>query len=260
VALTKRTALLAALAALGALALACRKEEPPKPKRTEPWPAPAHSGSAAPQAATSAPVRYAIASESRVSFELPAREAKPKGAARLVRGEITLYPAELARTSAVVEVDLGSIVIDSEDGTSQDKLNTERALSWLNIGSSRPEAERERLRWAKFELTSLEDLWSSSVQAGKRMPVTAAGRLSLNGFRVPARAALEFFASDESDGSGAPRELSIRTRQPFVVSLSSHDIQPRDSHGVLLAQELKLLGTRVGDKARVTLELKARRR
>lgn len=237
------------------LSSGCEKE-PPKPKRTEPWPAVfSASASATPIAA---PVRYAITPESKVRFELPAREAKPRGVARLVRGEITLHLHELAQSAGTVEVDLGSISMTGEDG-GVDRSADERALSWLGIGSSRPEAERERLRWAKFETKAVEDLLRSSAAQERRVPFTAVGELSLHGFRVPARAALELELERTAEG-GVPEQIVIRTRRPFVVSLSTHDIKPRDSHGVFLAQETKLLGVRVGREALVSLELRAQKR
>jgi len=244
----------AAAIALVACGVSCEKK-PVKPKRTEPWLAePGASASAS--ASASAPIRYAIATDSKALFELPAREANPKGIARVVRGELVLHTQDLPRTTATIEVDLGSIRMDGEDAGAEAAANSERALSWLDIGSSRPEAERERLRRAKFELTAIEELFHSSAEPGKRMPLSAIGQLSLHGFRVPARAALEVEFL-YADGGAEPSEIVIRTRRPLVVSLSTHDIQPRDSSGVLLAQETKLLGVRVGREARVTLELRA---
>ena len=245
------------VAALAVFGVGCEKE-PVKPKRTEPWLAQPSVSVGAGAGSVAAPIRYEIVRDSKVTFELPAREANPKGIARVVRGELVLHTLDLPKTTATVEVDLGSIQMDGEDAGAESAASSERALSWLDIGSSRPEAERERLRWAKFELTSIEDLFSSAANAGKRIPLSALGQLSLHGFRVPTRAALELEFLD-ADADREPSEVVIRTRRPFVVSLSTHDIQPRDSSGVLLAQETKLLGVRVGREARVSLELHARR-
>ena len=82
----------------------------------------------------------------------------------------------------------------------------------------------------------------------------ARGELALAGVRVPKN--VEIGVSPSVDAaSGAPERLLIRSIAPLVVSLSTHDIRPRDHHGAPIPKDLELLGQNVGREARVTFVL-----
>ncbi len=268
---------------LVALAVAsCSKKEPPPPERTEPWPA-------QPEASTAASVKqtYVIATRGEARIELPTKQQTPKGRLRVARGKLEVDLANLAATRGVVELDVASIEME-ESGELSATDATREARNWLNVGSSRPEAERERLRWAKFEITAIEDLSASAAHAGKRekrrreanvddagsdaassatpepgeersVTLTAKGRLTLHGFRVelgvPLRVSFQYENDAEPDAK--PIAIRIETRRSFPVSLRVHDIVPRDSAGLAIAAKTSWLGTRVGRDARVSLALEA---
>jgi hypothetical protein len=81
------------------------------------------------------------------------------------------------------------------------------------------------------------------------------GELSLHGVRAPLTADVTLTLVPGSDPAGPPAELLIRSRKPLVVSLSTHDITPRDAAGVPIAKDLALLGDKVGNEAKVSFEL-----
>lgn len=237
---------------VAALAAACSKREPPKP-RTEPWVNPAYlaSGSAAPAPSRSPeqPARtekYALdPAASRIAFSLPAKEATPRGSLRAASGELTFSPVEPARGRARLSFDLTSIEMEgeSEGGTTY----TERALQWLELGSAVSAAVRERHRHAVFELASASG-FDQPLGVASKSSGTVRGQLDLHGFRVPMELAVEVARGD----SGA---VTVRTRRPVTLRLSEHDIAPRGAGGELRSLELPLLGSKVGKEARLELEL-----
>ena len=264
-----------------AAACACSKNEPAKPKRTEPWPA-REQPEAAPERAVV--TRFGIDAKTVVSFELKGAKKTERGSFRVARGELEVDLLDLARTRGSVDVDVASALMEDED-PEQARENTRRAQSWLGVGSSRPEAERERLRWATFTLRKIEKLSTEAAHEGqlvkpaatdsgnapdidgsseagetRAVTFTAHGQLLLHGFRVDQTVELKtlfWYAAPATPGA-RPERLVIQTRSPFVVSLRAHDVKPRDESGVFIAQDAKLLGREVGTLAQLRLDLSAR--
>lgn len=246
--------------------LGCSKQEESKP--TAPWLA---------TASASAPTlraRYVIAERCRAEVELRAKEANRRGAFRVCRGELDVDLLDLARTRGTLSIDVASIEMAGEGDAGRSDEDTQRAQNWLDVGASRPEAERERLRWATFTLGSIENASAPAAHAGKReataepqiegdagsaerrnVTFTAKGSLELHGVRVevelPVRASFHY--SGKASAELVPERVSVESRRPLTVALGSHDIKPRDAAGVFMAQEMKLLGRQVGKDARVSL-------
>jgi hypothetical protein len=266
-----------------AAACACSKKEPPPPKRTAPWPA-REQPEAAP--ARALVTRFAIDARTDVRFELKAKDNTPRGALRVARGEIEVDLLDLKRSRGTVSVDVASALMEAEDAELA-RENTRRAHSWLDVGSSRPEAERDRLRWATFTLQGLEKVSAEAAHEGQRVKapgadggnptepdnaadgtaaevravtLTARGQLLLHGFRVEQSVDLRvlFFYPVPATPGARPARIVIQTRRPLVVSLKAHDIKPRDDTGVFLAQDAKVLGREVGTSAQVHLDLSAK--
>lgn len=272
-----RFALLVASLALAA----CSKKEPPPPERKEPWLANPPDASAALRA------QYVIRERCEAKVELRAKEQTPRGAFRVCRGELDVNLSDLARSTGTLAVDVASIEIRGEGDAGRSDEQSQEAQNWLDVGASRPEAERERLRWAVFTITGLSDASSTSAHAGRReraepeaeepaelpeddagaarrserrtVTLTARGHLLLHRVRVdvevPIRVAFHY--KDRATPEAVPGELSLTTRRPLVVSLGAHDIKPRDSAGVFQAQAMKLIGTKVGADAKVSLSATA---
>lgn len=263
-------------------ALACSKTEPPPPERTEPWPAPQVASSAVGSSTPTQTARYRLDDRCALALELPAKQATPRGVVRVARGELDVDLMNLERTRGTIEIDVASIAMEAGgDGGSSDW--DEEARAWLDVGTRRPESERERLRWATFSITSVSEPSASAAHEGKRVklasdggadatsdaaPVgeqravtaTATGQLALHGFRVERSLrvrAIFRYAAPAVPGA-VPGELRLELVRPFSVSLMAHDIKPRDPAGVFVAQKTKLLGVQVGREARVRGWLEAR--
>ncbi len=52
----------------------------------------------------------------------------------------------------------------------------------------------------------------------------------------------------------APTELSFKTKAPMHVSLSAHDVKPRDTTGKFLDGALSVVGKKMDDDAPVSVE------
>lgn len=266
---------------LGLVALACKREEPP-PERKEPWLA--HP----PDAASTVRAKYTVGGRCDAKVELKGKEATVRGAFRVCRGELDVHLTDLARSRGSLAVDVGSIeMLGDGDAGRSDEL-TQEAQNWLDVGASRPEAERERMRWANLTITGIRDPSSATAHGGRReraapedeesvalpeedagakreqrsVALTLTGQLLLHKVRVdvevPVRVTFHYGGAATSDAT--PERLSITTRRPLLVSLAAHDIKPRDSAGVFQAQGLKLIGTKVGSEARVSLAAVATRK
>jgi hypothetical protein len=268
---------------LCAAACACSKSEPAPAKRTAPWPAREQPEAAPVRAAIT---RFAIDATTVTRFELKAPVKTPRGSLRVARGELEVDLLDLARTRGSVGIDVASALMEGED-PEQAREDTRSAHNWLDVGASRPEAERERLRWATFTILGLEKLSAEAAHEGQTVKAlaadggnrlealdfteagarevravtfTARGHLLLHGFRVDQTAdlrALFLYAAVAAPGA-RPERLIIQTRWPLVVSLKAHDIKPRNDIGVFVAQDAKLLGREIGTQVQVHVDLTAR--
>jgi hypothetical protein len=229
-----------------AIVLACRNEPVPR-DRTEPWAAPGVSASASlrPAGAPAARVRYGFV-EGKVELELPAKSAKPRGSVRVLRATLELDPARPESTTGVIEVDLGSLSMFGDESDTEDSERSARALEWLGLGAAVAADARETARRGSFHVRSLE-----RRPAGTWL---VRGELALAGVRAPE--SVEISVSPRPDAlTPAPERLLIRSVAPLVVTLSTHDIRPRDSQGAPITRDLELLGQKVGREARVSFVL-----
>ncbi len=263
--------------ALGAglfLLVACKgkPEEDALPAPTAPWAAPPPSS----QAGTKSPSRvtYRIDPSSEIRVQLPAKEAKPSGVFRSVHGSLDVDLQELSSTRGALEIDLASLVMQSNEAAAEDDY-TQRAKNWLNIGGSRSDAELARARTARFTLTSVTSASAPTAHQGRRIPLpkdselaaterrrvslTALGQLEVNGLRATreARLDVDFDYANEASASLRPSRIFVRTTRPIPVALAEHAIEPRDAQGRLVASDLALLGRVVGTTAQIEVQLLA---
>lgn len=234
---------------LALAALACRREAEQR-DRTEPWAAPGVSTPASSRAATPGPrVRYTL-EQGKLSVELPARQGKPRGTATALRAELELDPSAPEKTTGVVELDVASLALFADGGDEPDTERTKRALEWLGLGAQVSAEARDSGRKGAFFVRSLEPRPTGTW--------LVRGELALAGVRAPRT--VEIGVSPAVDAlAGGPERLLIRSITPLVVSLSTHDIRPRDQRGAPIPSDLELLGQRVGREARVTFELTLRK-
>jgi hypothetical protein len=232
------------------LALACRREPVPR-DRTEPWAAPSASASvgARPQGTPATRVRYRL-EEGKVELELPAKGGKPRGTLSVLRADLELDPSAPEGATGVVEVDVGSLSMFGDGSETNDPARSSRALEWLGLGASVATEARAIARRGSFFVRSLE-----RRPAGTWL---VRGELALAGVRAPESVEIGVGPGVDALG-GVPERLLIRSVSPLVVTLGTHDIRPRDEHGVPIARDLELLGQKVGREARVSFVLTLRK-
>lgn len=239
-----------ALGCMTASALACSRSEP-KRDRTEPWLATAAAPSAS--AGSRGTVDYTLG-RSTIEFELPSRRSTPRGRVRNARGQLSVDFTDPSKSRGRVVADLLSLELADP---SSDADGTAQALSWLELGAHVSADLRETGRNATFELRSLSSA-ATPRSAGNRPGLAHSewvleGNLSLHGVRAPETSEISVHLGEP--GGVPPRELVIRSRKPLVVSLSTHDIRPRDDRGSPLSREASLREDSLGREARVTFEL-----
>ncbi len=273
------------LAACAGLA-ACSKPEPP-PERTEPWLAqPPETIKPTPKA------HYTLSKDSRASVSLRARDARLTGEIRLIEGQLEVDLLRLDRTRGTVRVDVGAILMGDSEEPEANRDQTSEARNWLDLGSNRPESVRARRRWARFVISEIPEVSDEAAHEGKvsrrgrpaplvdspgvsaggaggeaaapvsevrRVTLVAVGALTFHGFRVEhtARLRAEFHYPAAATATTTPTRIVVETRSPLIVPLAAHDIKPRDASGTFVAEGTKLLGTKVGRDARVSLRLVA---
>ena len=244
--------------ALVALVVGCQKKQPQK-ERTEPWLASARPSASASALPRRVPYRLAA---SRVDFELPTKRGTPKGKVGSGTGELDVDLDDLSHTTGKVGFDLSTLELTGTDGSS-DAPNTARALDWLELGAGIAADRRDTLRQVSFELGSLDAghvVSAPSEERPSRRRELASqwqvrGELSLHGVRAPGSADVTLTLVPGPDPAGPPAELLIRSRQPFVIVLGTHDIRPREQRGLSIAKDQGVLGDGVGREARVSFEL-----
>ncbi len=249
------------------LAVGCSKKE--APERKDPWLA-TPSARTEPSTLTT---RYRVEKRCETRVELKAKEATPRGTFRVCRGELDVDLVDLEKTRGKIAIDVASLeMIGDDDAGSASSEWSRTAHNWLDVGASRPEAERERLRWATFEVTSIEDASAERACDGKRavdpvsaedpdagrgeqrtVKLTAKGKLELHGVRVDVSVPIEarFHFSAPATPDQKPDRIDLEARRSLSVPLAAHSISPRNSEGVFVAEDSKLLGVKVGRDARV---------
>jgi hypothetical protein len=248
------------LVALLAGAGCAKKQE--APRRTEPWLASA-SASSSPAPRGVRELRFT--QESRISFSVPARKAKLGGHVPLAAGKLRLDPDALEASSATIDADLSRLVIAQDtlpnDAGSPPGSPNALALNWLELGPDVPAERRAQFALARFELVSLENLSSTSLDANpdpKRpanVRATAVGTLLIHGYRAPVRA--EVLLQTLPPTATSSLRLSIRSSSPLVLPLTPHDIIARDPSGTPDPLQTARAADVVGKTARIELELVA---
>jgi hypothetical protein len=245
---------------LALLAVACTKKEE-APRRTAPWLAnpSASSGVIGP----AAPRIFRFADASSIRFSLPTRASRPAGSVSIASGELRLDPRDLEHTRGKVEVDLTTLRIDDASLPESADLggSSGRAIAqnWLELGPDVPADKREQFARARFELLSVENLSSPTLDltagAKSKVRASAVGTLLIHGFRAPVRAevVLEPLPPTEPD---RPR-FSIRSASPLVIPLAPHDISARSASGRLDPLAAARAAEWVGKSVRLELELVA---
>jgi hypothetical protein len=217
---------------------------------------------------TAAVSHFVIDTEGKAILDMPAPKEHILAETTRAAGELDVDLKNIANTRGEVKVDLTTFATHTF-GSDKDKDQTSHARNWLEVGDVADEASRVANRFAIFAIRSIDGasasdvtkmpLESDAVGAFRMVSLTAHGELLLHGRKVTKDAELEVrvrYASG-SPADAKPSAIEIKTKKPFTVVLSEHDVKPRDTFGKFAQGSLGLLGTKVAETASVTLALRA---
>ncbi|MGC4091819.1 MAG: hypothetical protein QM756_28840 [Polyangiaceae bacterium] len=252
-----------ALCAVVLGAVACRDKKPENL-------APAASALApvAPMAAQAVTLSV-DAESSKVAFLMQAPVEKISGdAPASLSGEVFVVADDLAKSTALVKVDLEKLTLyqekreDEKAAFSERKKNdlqNEHARTWLEISSDTPENVRSENRFAEFRITRLEAPSVPSVQAlsgaERKLVATAVGDFRLHGRKSEKKVKLELSFQYQGDKLSG---VHARTLEPLQIGLEEFDVRPREAFGKLAQKTLSALGSKVAQVAPIEIDFSAR--
>lgn len=222
----------------------------------------------APPAAAQA-VRMTVSSESsKVTFLMQAPIEKISGdAPASVSGELFVNPTELAKSTALVKVDLDKLSLYQEKRENEKAAFSERAKNetqnqhartWLEISSDTPEDVRRANRYVEYRITRLDAVSAPSLSAlsgpERKITATAVGDFRLHGRKAEKSVKVELTFSYQGDKLGA---VHVRTLEPLKIGLEEFDVRPREAFGKLAQKTLSALGSKVAEVAPIEIDFSA---
>ncbi|MDH5675925.1 MAG: YceI family protein [Myxococcales bacterium] len=201
--------------------------------------------------------RFAIVGSGRASFLIDAPLEKIKGRWTRFDGELKVDAADLRETGGRVSMDLGDLRTHTFGDSGKDAKQTEHAKNWMEIGREVSSAVRAKYAQAVFSIERIERVEPERLDASMKAVATVAGTLTLHGIEAAKRVEVELRFEGSPD---APTGVEISTKKPLSVSLSRHQIKPRDLTGRFLAGALERVGQKIADRAQVSVSIQARRR
>jgi hypothetical protein len=245
-----------ALVSVAVLVAACKKDPEVAPLKETPAPI-----AAAAKTVTAGKQRFAVEQAGKLSVMIDAPLEKFQGGTEKLSGVLDVDVGNLKASGGEVVGDLDSFTTQTFKDKDKDESQTEHAKNWFELGEKVEAAKRDDYRMARFTIESIDSVSAPSLAAAKvengvrTVHFTASGTLRVHG--RPSKKTVEvdvtFKGSPES-----PSEISFKTTQPVIASLSEHDVKPRDLTGKFLAGALEKVGKKIDDKAQVHVEGTAR--
>ncbi len=246
---TRTAALLLVLPAL-VLSAGCEKKTDNAIKET----APPTAASAKPVEAAS--VRFLVQPAGKVSILIDAPLEKIKGETNVLGGTLDVNPMDLMKATGEVTADLSVFTTTTFGDKSKDEQQTEHARNWFELGEKVSEQARADYKLARFSLKKVTKaepakLADAKDEGGKRkVRITAEGTIRVHGREAPKTITLDVTFTGPAD---APNGIQFATVEPVPVSLSEHDVKPRDNVGSFLNGALEKVGKKIDDKVQVTI-------
>ncbi len=244
------------LAVVAFLVVACSKKDP-APPALEQTPPPV---AVAAKPVASGKTRFEIDSAGSVDVLIDAPLEKFKGRTKKLAGVLDVDPNDLKASRGEVVADLDAFETHTFGDAEQDESQTEHAKNWFELGEKVEPAKRDDYKMARFTIESIEEASATSIAAAKsegsvrKVHLKAKGDLRVHGRSAKKTVELDVTFAGPPD---APTEIGFRTTQPVMVSLSEHDVKPRDVAGQFLAGALEKVGKKIDDQARVQIEGRA---
>lgn len=230
----------------------CSKKEPEV--RAAPETPPSAVASAKPVAVGKR--RFTIQEAGSVTVMIDAPLEKFHGETKKLSGVFDLDLQELARSTGEVSADLDAFVTSTFKDADKDESQTEHAKNWFEIGADVDKSFREDFRMARFTIEKIEKSSAPSLAAVKEeggqrtVHFTARGTLRVHGRLAPKTVEVDVTFQGPPD---APTTIRFVTTAPVAVSLSEHDVKPRDVTGKFLAGALEKVGKKLDDKAQISV-------
>jgi uncharacterized protein (DUF2141 family) len=243
------------------LAPACKDEPPPTPVVA------ASAVVQAPVEAGPTSMKLVIDAAGKTSIDMPAPAEHLKAETAATSGEIVVDPSDLSKTHGQVKVDVTTLTTHTFNDD-RDKLQSEHALNWLEVGKLVTPEVKDGNRWAIFTIRSIDGLGNNDLAtfplthgAGdetRTVTAEAKGDFFIHGHQVAKSATVEvvFHYATGDTAAKKPVGVDIKTKTPLHVILAEHDIKPRDNLGKL-AQATASLVSKVAETADVTFDLTA---
>ncbi|MBK7399597.1 MAG: hypothetical protein IPJ34_25900 [Myxococcales bacterium] len=239
------------------LPLAACKKDTPAPI-AEQAPPPKTSSSAALEVGESS---YVVNADGKASVYIDAPLEKFKGESKRLGGYLRVNPKKLDASSGTLTVSLVEFTTHTFDDKDKNETQTEHAHNWFEIGddvkTGRPN-DYENYKEVVFRIDSIEsatpsaDLSQVKEENGVRT-VTLKAKGTLWVHSRPAQKAVTIEVAFKGPAE-APTELTFKTKEPMHVSLSAHDVKPRDTTGKFLDGALSVVGKKMDDDAQVSVE------
>ncbi len=206
---------------------------------------------------------------SQVSFLMAAPIERIHGKApESVAGDLFIDLSDIEKSNGLIKVDLDKLAVyQSKRKSEQDKFGDEQKndnqnehmKTWLQISDDAPPAIREQNRYVEFKIDKIDSASNKNVLdmkgSERKVTMTVTGDFRLHGRKVKKTAKLT--ATFKFDGD-KPTGVHVQTDEPVLVGLSEHDIKPRETFEKLAAKTLSALGSKVAEKAPVTLDFDAK--
>ncbi|MFT3768810.1 MAG: hypothetical protein QM820_25475 [Minicystis sp.] len=255
--------------AMIALAAAGCADDKPEAAKGAPTIAPTSSALAAPKPVTVEAKKLTVDKDtSKVDFLMEAPQEKIHGEVRGgTTGELSIDFMDLSKSTGLVTVDLGELVLKQakveKDGkigeeTKVEKQN-EHARTWLEISPDAPEDVRKKNRLVQYAIKSIEVTGPKDVTKmtgpERKVMLKTTGDFLLHGHKTEKTAEVE--ATFKFDGD-KPVSVSVKTVKPIAIGLAEHDVKPRDAFGKFALKTLDALAPKVAKEAPITFELTAK--
>jgi len=230
--------LLAGVLCLGGTLIGCKEKPSAQLAPT------ASALQAAPAAPTAAQFSVDSAS-SKVTFLMDSPLEKIDGdASGALSGDLFVDLSDLAKSTALVKVDLQKLVLyqqkrDDEKtayaARKKSDLQNEHARNWLQIVARAGDVTAEQAeanRWVEFKIDKLEALSLPNVAAAtgaeRKVTATATGEFRLHGRKQTKSAKLELVFTYQGDKA---QSIHVKTTEPLNVGLEEFEVNPRDNAG-----------------------------
>ena len=237
--------------------------------------APTASALQAAPAAASATHFSVDSASSKVSFLMDSPLEKIDGdASGGLSGELDVDLADLAKSTALVKVDLQKLVLyqqkrgDEQAGFSERKksdLQNEHARNWLQIVAREGDVTAEQAeanRWAQFKIDRLDAPSVTNIAAAsgseRKLNATATGEFRLHGRKQTKSAKVEIVVKYEGD---KPQSIHVKTTEPLNIGLEEFEVNPRDDAGKFVKTLTEALSSglkgKVAQQAPIVLDFNA---